>query len=146
MVDSYLLEKRKIGWPIPTDVHLSELGKQFDVEDDSDHDDNISECNQYDRNEVDVFDKIIHVIGNLISHCHTFLFSQWIFLDGTDWDVIIGYSSSDHSIISGSEYFKCEGIKISRNVDKSFTPSMRQFHNHQFSSLLYMVWWISYNL
>ena len=55
MVDSYLLEKRKIGWPIPTDVHLSELGEQFDVEDDSiynysDHDDNISEYNQYDRN------------------------------------------------------------------------------------------------
>ena len=61
-----------------TDVHLSELCEQFDVEDDSDHDDNISEYNQYayDRNEVDVFDKIIHVIGNLISHCHTFLFSQ----------------------------------------------------------------------
>ena len=43
------------------------------VEDDSDYDDNISEYNQYDRNQVDVFDKIIHVIDSLISHCHTFL-------------------------------------------------------------------------
>ena len=54
-------------------MHLSELGEQFDVEDDSDHDDNISEYNQYDRNGVDVFDKIIHVIDGLISHCHTFM-------------------------------------------------------------------------
>ena len=73
MMDSYLLEKRKIGWPIPTDVHLSELGEQFDVEDDNDHDDNISEYNSYDRNEVDVFDKIINFIDSLISHYHTFL-------------------------------------------------------------------------
>ena len=54
-------------------MHLSELGEQFDVEDDSEYDDNISEYNQYNRNEVDVFDKIINVIDSLISHCHTFL-------------------------------------------------------------------------
>ena len=56
MVDSYLLEKRKIGWPIPTDVHLSELGEQFDVEDDSDYDDNISEYNWSDEVLIDVKD------------------------------------------------------------------------------------------
>ena len=56
MVDSYLLENRKIRWPIPTDVHLSELGEQFDVEDDSDYDDNISEYNWSDEVLIDVKD------------------------------------------------------------------------------------------
>ena len=68
-------------------VRLPERGEWFNVEDYTDYDDNISEYNQYDRNEVDVFDKIIHVIDSLASHFHTFLlFPMGIFLDNTDWE------------------------------------------------------------
>ena len=54
-------------------VYQNGVSNLINVEDDSDYDDNISEYNQYDRNEVDVFDKVIHVIDSLSSHFHTFL-------------------------------------------------------------------------
>ena len=62
-------------------VYQNGVSNLINVEDDSDYDDSINECNQYDWNEVDVFDKVIHVIDSLASHFHTFLLFP---MDNTD--------------------------------------------------------------
>ena len=64
-------------------VYQNGVSNLINVEDDSDYDDSINECNQYDWNEVDVFDKVIHVIDSLASHFHTFLLFP---MDNTDWE------------------------------------------------------------